>query len=68
LEAFFASFSSIFLQFEKDFKLLILIQHNVIAIINLDDLNVWFETCEQQIALFQFVMPMVMENLTITQH
>lgn len=40
----------------------------MITIINLDDLNVWFETCEQQIALFQFVMPMVMENLTITQH
>ncbi len=34
----------------------------------MDDLSVWFETCEQQIALFQFVMPMVMENLTIIQH
>jgi len=40
----------------------------VIAIISLDDLNVWFQTCEQQITLFQFVMPMVMKSLTITQH
>jgi hypothetical protein len=38
------------------------------AIINLDDMNVWIHACEQQTTLFQHVMPMVMENLAIAQH
>ncbi len=32
------------------------------------DANVWLQACEQQIALFQHVMPMAMENLTIVEH
>ncbi len=30
--------------------------------------NVWLQACEQQGVLFQCVMPMVMESLTISQH
>jgi hypothetical protein len=35
------------------------------AVINMDDPNVWIQTCEQQVTLFQRVMPMAMENLAI---
>jgi hypothetical protein len=38
------------------------------AIINMDDLNVWIQACEQQTTLFQCVMPMFMENIAIAQH
>jgi hypothetical protein len=38
------------------------------AIINLDDPNVWLQACEQQITLFRHVMPMVMESFAIAQH
>jgi hypothetical protein len=38
------------------------------AIINLDDPNMWIQACEQQATLFQHVMPMAMENLAIAQH
>jgi hypothetical protein len=38
------------------------------AIINMDDLNVWIQACEQRATLFQHFMPMAMENLTIAQH
>jgi hypothetical protein len=38
------------------------------AIINLIDPNVWFQACEQWRVLFQCVMSMVMESLTISQH
>jgi hypothetical protein len=38
------------------------------AIINMDGLNVWIQACEQQAALFQCVMPMIMKNLGIAQH
>jgi hypothetical protein len=37
------------------------------AIINLDDPRMWFQTCEQQnLDVFQFVMSMIMKVLTIT--
>jgi hypothetical protein len=45
-----------------------LIQRQNMVIMNLDDLNVWFQGCEQQPPLFQCIMPMAMENLTITWH
>ncbi len=38
------------------------------AIINMDDLSVWIQACEQCAALFQCVMPMGMESLVIAQH
>jgi hypothetical protein len=38
------------------------------AIINLDDPNVWLHAFEQQIVLFRHVMPMVMESFAIAQH
>jgi hypothetical protein len=38
------------------------------TIINLDDSNVWFQACEQWVALFQCVMTMAMETLAIAQH
>ncbi len=40
----------------------------MIAIINLDNPNVWLHAFEQQIVLFQHVMPMVMESFAIAQH
>jgi hypothetical protein len=38
------------------------------AIINMDDPNVWIQACEQWTILFRRVMPMAMENLAIAQH
>jgi hypothetical protein len=38
------------------------------AIMNLDDPNVWPQACEQWTTLFWHVMPMDMENLAIIQH
>jgi hypothetical protein len=38
------------------------------AVINMDDPNVWISACEQRATLFRRVMPMDMENLTIAQH
>jgi len=39
------------------------------VVINLDDMNVWFWTCEQWImSLFKWMMPMVIENLVIMWH
>ncbi len=34
----------------------------------LGDPNMWFESCEQWIALFQDVMPTTMENLSSVEH
>jgi hypothetical protein len=41
------------------------IWHDVMAIISLDDFIVWLQTCEHKTSLFKYVMPMVMDNLTI---
>jgi hypothetical protein len=39
------------------------------VVINVDDLNVWIHTCEQQPTFFLCVMPIVaMEKLAIAQH
>jgi hypothetical protein len=38
------------------------------ALINIDDPNVWIQACEQQTTLFQHVMPIALENLAIAQH
>jgi hypothetical protein len=38
------------------------------AVINMDDLNVWIQACEQRATLLWHVMPMAMENLAIAQH
>jgi len=37
-------------------------------VIILDDLNMWFQACEEWVALLWHVMPMVMENLIIVEH
>jgi hypothetical protein len=37
-------------------------------VVNLNHPNVWVQVCEQCVALFKRVMPMVMENLVITQY
>ncbi len=44
------------------------IQWDVMIVINLDDLSVWVQACQQWVVLFRRVMPMAMENLAITQH
>jgi hypothetical protein len=36
--------------------------------ISFDDPSMWIQTCEQHVVLFRHVMPMVVENLAITQH
>jgi hypothetical protein len=66
-QASFSSFSP-YLLFGCEPKLLASIQGDVMTVINMDDLNVWMHACEHQATLFQCVMPMVMENLTIAQH
>jgi hypothetical protein len=38
------------------------------AVINVDDPNVWISACEQQATLLRHVMPMAMEKLAIAQH
>jgi hypothetical protein len=38
------------------------------VVMNLDDFDMWIQTCEQQIILFECVMPMAMESLATTQH
>jgi hypothetical protein len=35
---------------------------------NLDDFDVWIQTCEQRIILFECVMPMAMESLATIRH
>jgi hypothetical protein len=67
-QAFLSSFSPYLLVFGYEPELPTSIWWDVMAIINLDDPNVWIQTCEQQATLFQCVMPMAMENLAIAQH
>jgi hypothetical protein len=38
------------------------------VVMNLDDLDVWIQTCEQRIILFECVVPMAMKSLATTQH
>jgi hypothetical protein len=57
------SFSTYFLFFGHE-----LIQRQNMVVMNLDDLNVWFQAYELWPPLFQCIMPMAMENLTITWH
>jgi len=66
--AFLSYFSPYFLFFSSEFELPILIWQDAMAIINMDDLNVWIQACEQWVTLFQHVMPMNMQNLVIAQH
>ncbi len=49
-------------------KLPALIRRGVMLVINMGDLNAWIQACEQQVTLFQRVMPMAMEHLATTQH
>ncbi len=65
---FLSYFSPYFLLFGSEFELPTLIWWDAMAIINMDDLNVWIQTCEQWATLFQHVMPMDMQNLAIVQH
>jgi hypothetical protein len=64
----FGYFSPYFLLFVCGPKFLALIRQDLMDIINLINPNVWLQACEQRRVLFQCVMPMVMENLTIFQH
>jgi len=45
-QASLSSFSSYFLLFGYEAKLLASIQLDVMAVINMDDLNVWIQVCE----------------------
>jgi hypothetical protein len=47
---------------------LISIHKDVVKVVILNHPNVWVEVYEQCVALFKRVMPMVMENLVITQY
>jgi hypothetical protein len=66
--ASFSYFSPYSLLFGDKFKLLASIERDEMVVINLDDFNVWIQTCEQYVALFWCVTPMAMENLAIAQH
>ncbi len=52
--------------FGHESKLPSFTQQDVMATLNLDESNVWFQACEQ-ITLFRCVMPVIMENLEIVQ-
>ncbi len=41
------------------------IDRDATDVVNLDDIVVWVQACEQCVALFKRIMPMAMENLTI---
>jgi len=49
-------------------QIFIFIHKDVAKVVNLNHPNVWVQVCEQRVALFKRVMPMVMENLVITQY
>jgi hypothetical protein len=51
-QACLSSFSPYFLFFNYEPNLPALIWWNVMVIINMDDLNVWIQACEQQATLF----------------
>jgi hypothetical protein len=59
---------TMFLLFGHGFKFLASIWQDVMVIIKLDNPNVWLHACEQPIALFWHVMPMVMQSFVIAQH
>jgi hypothetical protein len=67
-QASLASFSPYFILFNCDFELPTSICHDIMVVMNLNDLTKWFWACEQKTTLFKCVMPMAMENLTIVQH
>jgi len=46
------SFLPYFLLFSCELELLASIQRYAMAVINMDDLNVWIQACEQRTALF----------------
>lgn len=39
-----------------------------VAFVNLDDPNVWAKVCKNRIDLLRRIMPMALENSTITQY
>ncbi len=49
-------------------QIFISIHKDVAKVVNLNHPNVWVQVCEQCVALFKRIMPMVMENLVITQY
>jgi hypothetical protein len=51
--------------FSCDLELVVGIWHDAIIVVDLNDQKMWLQVCEQQITLFQCVMPMAMENLVI---
>ncbi len=67
-QTYLSVFSPYFLLFGHEPDLLTSIRQDATTIINMDDLDVWIQACEQQATLFQHVMPMAMENLAITQY
>ncbi len=58
LISLFASYSLYFLLFSHEPELPSSIQCDVMELVNLDDPNMWFQVCEQQVSLFQWVMAM----------
>jgi hypothetical protein len=56
---------TIFLIVGCDPKLPTSIQRDATVVMDLDDQKMWFQACEQKVILFQHIIPMVMENLTI---
>jgi hypothetical protein len=55
-QASLSSFSPYFLLFGYEPELLASIWQDAMAIINMDDPNVWIQACEWQATLFQHVM------------
>jgi hypothetical protein len=64
-QTFLSFFSPNFLLFGLELKLLASIWQDVMAMINMDDFNMWIYACEQWTILFRHVMPMAMENMAI---
>jgi hypothetical protein len=54
--------------FGHELELLALIWWDAMVVINMDDLNVWIQTCEQWATSLWCVIPMAMEKLAIAQH
>ncbi len=59
LISLFAYYSLCLLLFSCEPELPTSIQCDVMELVNLDDPNMWFQVCEQQVSLFQWVMTMI---------
>ncbi len=66
-QAFLSSFSSYFLLFDCEHELPTSIRQDVMVIVNMDDLNMWIQPCEQWATLSQRAMSIALENLAMAQ-